>query len=95
MLFQFGVPCLFRFAASLLPDPGGRRYTVQTGSILDRMQPEGVAEKLGAVAWTGVGIFSRIFKSIRQTFAVTNVEWGGGKEAGRGFGFRCRKLSKA
>lgn len=86
---------MFRFAVSLLPGSGVRRYTVQPGSILDRMQPEGVAEKLGAVAWTGVGIFSRIFKSIRQAFAVTNVEWGGGKEAGRCFGFRCRKLSKA
>ena len=95
MLFRFGVPCLFRFAASLTPGSGRRRYTVRPGGSLDRMEPEGVAEKLGAISWTGVGIFSRIFKSIRQTFAVTNVEWGGGKEAGGGFGFRCRKLSKA
>ena len=95
MLFRFGVPCLFRFAASLSPGSGRRRYAVQPGGSLDRMEPEGVAEKLGAISWTGVGIFSRIFKSIRQTFAVANVEWGGGKEAGRCFGFRCRKLSKA
>ena len=49
---------------------------MQPGGSLDRLEPEGVAEKLGAISWTGVGIFSRIFKSIRQTFAVTNVEWG-------------------
>ena len=47
MLFRLGVPCLFRFAVSLLPGSGVRRYTVQPGSILDRMEPDGVAEKLG------------------------------------------------
>ena len=47
MLLRFGVPCLFRFAVSISPGSGVRRYTVQPGSILDRMEPEGVAEKLG------------------------------------------------
>ena len=46
MLFRFGVPCLFRFAASLSPGSGRRRYAVQPGGSLDRMEPEGVAEKL-------------------------------------------------
>ena len=94
MLFRFGVPSLFRFAASLSPGSGKRRYTVQPGSISDRMQPEGVAEKLGAVAWTGVGIFSRIFKSIRQTFAVTNVEWVAEKRRGGVLGFAAENYQK-
>ena len=59
------------------------------------MEPEGVAEKLGAVAWTGVGIFSRIFKSIRQTFAVTNVEGVWRKRGGAVFWFSMQKIIKS
>ena len=47
MLFRFGVPCLFRFAASLSPGSGRRRYTVQPGRSLDRMEPEGGSGKTG------------------------------------------------
>ena len=65
------------------------------GGSLDRMEPEGVAEKLGAISWTGVGIFSRIFKSIRQTFAVTNVEWGWRKRGGVVFWFSMQKIIKS
>lgn len=68
---------------------------MQPGGSLDRMEPEGVAEKLGAISWTGVGIFSRIFKSIRQTFSVANVEWGWRKRGGAVFWFSMQKIIKS
>ena len=94
MLFRFGVPCLFRFTASLSPGSGRRRYAVQPGGSLDRMEPEGVAEKLGAISWTGVGIFSRIFKSIRQTFSVANVGCGWRQRGVAVVGFAIHKIIK-
>ena len=96
MLFRFCVPCLFRFAASLLPGSGVRRYTVQPGSILDRMQPEGVAEKLGGCRVDGCRDILTHFQIQPEDLCCDERGvGGGGKEAGRCFGFRCRKLSKA
>ena len=95
MLFRFGVPCLFRFAVSLLPGPGARRYTVQPGSILDRMQPEGVAEKLGGCRVDGCRDILTHFQIHPADLCCDERGGGWRKRGGAVFWFSMQKIIKS
>ena len=95
MLFRFGVPCLFRFAASLSPGSGRRRYAVQPGGSLDRMEPDGVAEKLVGCRVDGCRDILTHFQIHPADLAVTNVEWGWRKRGGVVFWFSMQKIIKS
>ena len=95
MIFRFGVPCLFRFAASLSPGSGRRRYTVQPGSILDRMQPEGGSGKTGGCLVDGCRDILTHFQIQPADLCCDERGVGWRKRGGAVFWFSMQKIIKS